>query len=129
MILLDTNALLWIVSDDKRLGVKARTALENADQVCFSSVSISEIALKHMLGRLTVPGNQDLIDGFRESGLSELSLTAEHAAELLNFPELKRHDLFDQMLLAQAKSSRAQLLTSDSILLNLGYSWVRDARL
>ena len=48
--LLDTNALLWIVSDDPRLTAKARKAYETAEEVWFSVVSLWEIAIKLSVG-------------------------------------------------------------------------------
>ena len=43
MILLDTNALLWLVADSPRLGLQARARIEAADRVCFSAVSVSAL--------------------------------------------------------------------------------------
>ncbi len=56
MILLDTNALLWLYRDDDSLGGNARTAIIDADRVCFSAASVMEIMIKHLLGRLELPG-------------------------------------------------------------------------
>lgn len=128
MILLDMNALLWLVADSPRLGPEARERIGSADQVCFSAVSVSEIAIKHMLGRIALPGADAFPRIFAESGLRELPFTAHHAATLLEDPDLRRHDPFDRMLLAQASAERAELLTSDSVLLGMGRSGVVDAR-
>lgn len=128
MILLDTNALLWVVGDDDRLGSEARNRLAKADQVCFSAVSVAEIAIKHILGRLALPGGDRFPQIFSDSGLRELSFSAAHAAALCTDAALARHDPFDRMLLAQAAVERAQLLTSDRVLLALGLAGVFDAR-
>jgi hypothetical protein len=42
-----------------------------------------------------------------------LSITAEHAEALGDFPELTRHDPFDRLLVAQASRTGLQLLTAD----------------
>lgn len=128
MILLDTNALLWLYRDDDSLGRNARTAIIDADRVCFSAASVMEIMIKHLLGRLELPGDGDVADRFSRSGLAELPFAAAHAEALGRFPALARHDPFDRMLLAQAAVERMTLLTSDGALLSLGESWIRDAR-
>jgi PIN domain nuclease of toxin-antitoxin system len=128
MILLDTNALLWVYRDDRSLGEEARDRIGRASRVMYSAVSVMEITMKHMLGRVPLPGDGDLPAAFARSGLMELPFTAQHAATLLRFPTLARHDPFDRMLLAQATSESCDLLTSDATLLALGEARVHDAR-
>lgn len=128
MILLDTNALLWLYRDAADLGARSRAAIGRAERVWFSSVSILEITIKHQLGRVELPGGADYPQIFAESGLGELSFTARHAAALAEFPQLARHDPFDRMLLAQARIESVDLMTSDAILLGLGETWIHDAR-
>lgn len=128
MILLDTNALLWLYRDDPSLGHGARARIERATRVMYSAVSVMEITMKHMLGRLALPGDGDLPGAFARSGLVELPFTAQHAAMLLRFPALARHDPFDRMLLAQATSESCELLTADAALLALGETRIHDAR-
>lgn len=125
-ILLDTNALLWLLSDDRRLGVSARSELSRARRVHVSSVSVLEVTIKQLLGKLELPG--DLQEATAEAGLVELPLTAAHAATLASFPDLVRHDPFDRMLLAQVRAEDLVLLTSDRTLLDLGSVRVLDAR-
>ena len=127
MILLDTNALLWVYRG-REIGGAARALIETAPRVHYSSVSISEIAIKHMLGRIQLPGGERFPQVFDDSGLIELPFSARHAAALTGEPPLVRHDPFDRMILAQAASEGLTLLTSDQVLLDLGYRWVRDAR-
>lgn len=127
-MLLDTNALIWLVHDNASLGDTSRALIEAETRVHFSSVSVTEITIKHMLGRILLPGGTAFPEIFTRSGLIELPLRAEHAATLLDFPTLGRHDPFDRMLLAQAKQERLTLLTSDSTLLALGEDWILDAR-
>lgn len=128
MILLDTNALLWLYRDDAALGVRSRRRIAAAPRVFFSAASVMEITIKHLLGRIELPGGSDYPDVFARSGLAELPLTARHAAALAHFPALARHDPFDRMLLAQARVESLELLTSDGALLALGESWILDAR-
>lgn len=125
MILLDTNAVIRVFTREPSLGARAREAIE-ADRAHFSAMSVTEIVIKQMLGRL--PGWPNLPDWLVRSGLRELPLTARHAEAIEAFPTLTRHDPFDRMLLSQAKAEGMRLLTSDRILLGLGLDWIVDAR-
>lgn len=125
MLLLDSQALLWLLDDNPRLGPEARRALGSAGGVHVSVATVWELTIKTMLGKLSVP--HDLSNRLVEQGLTLLSITAEHAEALYEFPELTRHDPFDRLLVAQAHCSGMQLLTADSVLLRLGRDFVQDA--
>ncbi|WP_324651606.1 type II toxin-antitoxin system VapC family toxin [Georgenia sp. H159] len=125
-ILLDTNALLWVLAGDEALGPTARERLATSGPVHFSAVSVLEITIKEMLGRLEVPG--DVSAGAQRAGLVELPFRAGHASGLTEFSALARHDPFDRMLLSQAAREHLLLLTSDRLLLALDIEWVVDAR-
>ena len=122
MILLDTHVLLWLLSN--RLSTGARDRILRAGRVYFSSVSITEIMIKSLIGKLSVP--TDFAERLPSFGLVELPYTTRHATELLEFPDLSRHDPFDRMLLAQAKAEGIEFLTSDARL--VGLPGVLDAR-
>ncbi len=128
-MLLDTNALLWVYHDSAKLGPKSRERIVKAARVCFSSVSVLEIVVKHMLGRLEKPGGERFPEVFLHSGLQEVTFTSAHAAAMGGFPTLSRHDPFDRMLLAQAAQEQLPFLASDATLLTLGEEWIHDARL
>ncbi|MDR8018213.1 type II toxin-antitoxin system VapC family toxin [Nesterenkonia aerolata] len=127
-MLLDTNALLWVHRDADQLGQVSRRMLTDGRRVWFSAVSVAEITIKHMLGRLALPGEEDFPEIFRSAGLQELPLTAVEGSMMMRDPGLVRHDPFDRMLLAQARAQKLELLTSDAVLLGLGHSWILDAR-
>ncbi|NYE18255.1 type II toxin-antitoxin system VapC family toxin [Microbacterium immunditiarum] len=127
-MLLDTNALLWLYRDSPHLGPESRAAIEAADRVFVSAVSITEITMKHMLGRIELPGGESFPEIFARSGLRELPFTVAHAAALADDPALARHDPFDRMLVAQARVERIPLITSDRVLLSLGEDRIHDAR-
>ncbi len=125
MLLLDTSVLLWILTDSPRLGGRARRLVETATAVHVSSVTVAELTIKSMLGKITIPdGLPGLIV---ESGLRPLDVTAEHAAAILDFPELTRHDPFDRLLVAQAAIAKLRLLTADRVILGLGRDFILDA--
>lgn len=128
-MLLDTNVLIWLVHDSPRLGPVSRDLIDDNRRVHYSSVSVTEISIKHMLGKMPLPGGARFPEIFSKSGLTELPLRTDHAAALLDFGTLVRHDPFDRMLLAQAKQERLTLLTSDSTLLALDEDWIVDAQI
>lgn len=125
MILLDTNAVFWLVRDPDLLGPTAARAIRAESRVCFSAVAQVEITIKRMVDRIDAPA--DLHSHLVERGLEELPLTAAHAAAMERFPILARHDPFDRLVLAQAAVEEAQLVTADGGLLELGLDWVLDA--
>ena len=51
-ILCDTCALIWLSTGDARLSRAARTTMRDAELLCFSSISIWEIARKVKAGEL-----------------------------------------------------------------------------
>ena len=81
--------------------------------LCFSVVSIWEIAIKRALGRanfLTEPGafRRNLL----ENGYREIAVAGAHALAIVGLPKHHR-DPFDRMLVAQASVERLALLTAD----------------
>ena len=125
-MLVDRHVLLWILTDDPRLGGSARRRLAQSPQVFVSSISVLEMTIKKMLGRLTFP--DDLPALISREGLRNAPWAAEDAERLLQFPEFVRHDPFDRALLAQASRQDWEFLTADERLLRLGLPWVVDAR-
>lgn len=113
-LLLDTHILLWWLSDDAQLSATVRSAVADGNNdVFFSAVSIAEIAIKQSLGKLDAP--EDLVSLIAQEGITELPLTARHAAVLLHLPWHHR-DPFDRLLVAQAKVEELSLATADSSL-------------
>lgn len=126
MLLLDTSAMLWFVLGDKRLGKAAKNRLSAIHTVHFSSLSMVELEIKTMSGKLQELN--DLVRDFKQVGMQELPFKTDHVAFIRDYPQLVKHDPFDRMLLAQAKASNLLLLTSDRALLELGEDWIIDAR-
>ncbi len=95
MLLLDSQALLWLLDDNPRLGGRARQAITSAQGVHVSAATVWELTIKSMLGKLSVPA--DFSQRLSAQGLEPLSITAEHAEAIRDFPELVRHDPFDRL--------------------------------
>lgn len=126
MILLDTNALLWLVLSPENLGPRTRERLMAAAFVHHSAISHVEIRIKQAKGKIRV--GEDFVHRLGESGLRALPLTDVHAASIASIPELEGHDPFDRMLVAQAAAEGLDFLTADRRLLALGDDWIIDAR-
>ena len=127
MLLLDSQALLWLLDDNPRLGTHARHLVTTAQGVHVSAAPVWELTIKAMLGKLSVP--VDLTERLSEQGLELLSITAEHAEAIRDFPELTRHDPFDRLIVAQASCTGLRLLTADHVLVNLHRDFIVDASL
>lgn len=116
-LLLDTHLLLWALGNPSRLPVVARKAIvDPANEVLFSAASIWEIAIKAELGRANFTADaEEIARAAVESGLDELPVRAQHAALTARLPRHHR-DPFDRLLIAQAMSEPARLLTVDTAL-------------
>jgi PIN domain nuclease of toxin-antitoxin system len=125
VLLLDSQAALWVIRDDPKLGQRARRLIATADEVHVSAATVWELTIKAMLGKISVP--EKLSARLTEQGMSILGITAEHAEGLRDFPELSRHDPFDRLIVAQASLAGLDLMTADPVLLALGRKFVVDA--
>lgn len=125
MLVLDTNALLAILTRPKLLGSKTTKLVKINESLYYSSISVFEIAIKNMLGKLnlTMPLTQ-LLDS---PELKSVPFQVDDALETYSLPSLSRHEPFDRMILATARAHGAKLLTSDRKILELGFDWVLDS--
>lgn len=113
--LLDTQVLLWALSDDRRLPAQARRLLVSGDaEVCFSLGSIWEIAIKHSIGKLAF-GPALIADTAEADGYLPLPIRREHLSVVANLPWHHR-DPFDRLLVAQSIAEPVSLLTADAAL-------------
>ena len=114
-LLLDTHALLWFLTNDSSLSVRARDAIEDpANGSHVSAVSLWEVAIKFALGKLKLPAPYAEIfpRQLELNGFALLSITPGHCATLLTLP-FHHRDPFDRLLLAQAKAKGMTLVTDD----------------
>ena len=131
MIVLDTHALVWWVSDSSRVGVKARRLIDAAvkagERIAVSSISVWEIAMLVARGRLQLTIDvQSWIASVQ--ALPYLTFIAVdnaivmRAVHLADFPE---RDPADRMIVATALGLNATLVTADKRL--RGYGPLRTA--
>lgn len=116
-LLVDTHVLLWAAVEPERLPASFRERLEAPEnEVLFSAASIWEMAIKMARGRLTLPMSlEEFARAAVERGFEELPVTTAHAARVGHLPPHHR-DPFDRLLVAQALSEPARLLTVDRAL-------------
>jgi PIN domain nuclease of toxin-antitoxin system len=123
-LLLDTQALLWLLGDSPRMGAAARARIATATSVRYSAASVWEIEIKRASGKLRI--ERDLAAALGASGLAELPVTAAHALAI-GAVELPHRDPFDRLLLTQAGVEGLTFLTADAVLLSLTRSDLLDA--
>jgi PIN domain nuclease of toxin-antitoxin system len=111
---LDTNIVIWAAMGSKRLSRSAERAIQHADAVHVSSVSVWEIGIKATLGKLEI-NVDELLRTLGDRGFEQLPVTWEHA-RVFSWLPLHHRDPFDRMLVAQAMSEPLILLTHDETL-------------
>jgi PIN domain nuclease of toxin-antitoxin system len=109
-LLLDTNALLWLLAGHHRLGTTTRQRIESASEPLVSVVSLWEISIKASLGKLDT--GTDLRRALWARGFRRLGIADEHLSVLETLPRHHR-DPFDRLLISQAISEKATVVTSN----------------
>ncbi|CAN5774051.1 type II toxin-antitoxin system VapC family toxin [soil metagenome] len=111
-LLLDTHVLLWVLAADPTLAASARDAIiDGNNRVFVSAVTAWEIVIKRALGKLRAP--DDLHSQLRRLRLNTLAITFQHAEAVADLPGLHA-DLFDRLLIAQARTEHLTLVTRDA---------------
>jgi PIN domain nuclease of toxin-antitoxin system len=125
VILLDTNALLWLAESDPRLGKAAREAIAQAAttaDILVSAVSFWEIGMLLNKGRISLseplPRWVDAVTARAEIRIVPVDAPIAIEAGLL--PGDLHGDPGDRLLVATARVLRAPLLTSDRKILAYG---------
>jgi PIN domain nuclease of toxin-antitoxin system len=110
-LLLDTNVLLWTLTNPSRLSRTAREAIEAGENsVHVSVVSPWEISIKTSLGNL--PALDDLEPRLADMSFELLPIALRHAKAIEDLPH-HHGDPFDRMLIAQTQVENLVLVTSD----------------
>ena len=118
MILLDTVAFLWIITNSPNLSRKAKRAyLDTRADIYLSSISLWEIVVKYNLGRLPLPKEPAsyIPEQRRLHGVEPIVLTESDVAELQDLPKIHK-DPFDRMLVCQAIARGLVILTPDKMI-------------
>jgi PIN domain nuclease of toxin-antitoxin system len=117
-LLLDTHVALWSVINDPRMPSSARDMIADRTNEIFVSVgSLWEIAIKYPLtrqGRGNMPVSaKQAREHFGQAGFRLLGITEEHTLAVEMLP-LLHTDPFDRLIVAQALTEPARLLTHDA---------------
>jgi PIN domain nuclease of toxin-antitoxin system len=106
------------MADSSRLSSRAKSEIANPEnEIFFSIASAWEISIKRSLGKLKAP--DDLAAALQQESFDLLGITLAHIDAL---GRLKHHhrDPFDRMLIGQASTERAKLVSGDAIFLSYG---------
>ena len=115
MILLDTQVLIWLLFDDRRLGVQARGAIDDAwkaGEAAVSAISFWEMSMLHEKRRLDL-----LVDvgalrtNLLAEGLVEVSMNGAIGIRAARLSDLPR-DPADRIVVATALEGY-RLVTAD----------------
>ena len=122
-LLLDSNALYWVLMSPEKLTPQARKALMTPGTVRFFSVaSVWELEIKRAKGKLALP--ETWLDMVFSLGLVELRIESRDAAASARLP-WHHADPFDRMLIAQAKQHGLTLVSRDSVFANYQVSLLK----
>ena len=115
VLLLDTHAYVWALTDPDRLSDRARTAIETpTNTVLVSAATAWEIAIKHRAGKWP---EADILLAQHDAltsrlGAQRLDINAADAIRAGSL-DWDHADPFDRMLAAQSLLQQAALVTGD----------------
>lgn len=116
-LLLDTHAFLWWDSDADRLPDSLLATLRDpAHELVLSVVSVWEMQIKAALGRLELhaPLATLISEQQTKNGLRVLPISLRHVLALDDLDDHHK-DPFDRLLIAQARSEGATLVSKDDV--------------
>lgn len=118
MIVLDTNALLWWISNSGKLSKQARKIIEEAEnkkEVYISSISVLEIytlVKKGKLRLISLPDNWlDQVESL--SYVHFVPIDNKIVVHSVQLPNFSHKDPADRIIIATALQYGATLVTSD----------------
>lgn len=114
-ILIDTQALLWILSEDKRLSEDAKNEYLNRENTIFLSMaSIWEMSIKISLNKLKLRNSVEKIVEEHVVGndIKLLRIESSHIYPLQKLPFYHR-DPFDRLIICQAMYEKMPIISSD----------------
>ncbi len=121
-ILIDTHIAIWAVLNDLKLPERAKhLILDEENEIFYSTASIWEVTIKHMLhpDKLRLDGSL-LEKGCEDNGYIVLPVFNKHAVALETLKRSenapKHNDPFDRIMIAQAKTEKLMFMTHDSLI-------------
>lgn len=121
-ILLDTHAIVWWATGDKRLSRRARVAIADPNTEVFISIASAwEIQIKATLQKITLSESVDAL--YRSLIIDQdFRMIGIELKDIDHLSKLPRHhrDPFDRMLVAQALRGDFTLVTKDHVVSSYG---------
>ena len=113
-VLCDTCALIWLATGDAKLSRVARNVIRDAELLCFSSISIWEIARKVKTGELEIPVSPAMFADMlvKRYGMKELPLDNAIMLRSSALPEIHK-DPADRFIIATALLNDCVIVTGD----------------
>ena len=113
-ILVDSCAIIWLATGDRKLSKLARDAMRDAELLCFSSISIWEIARLVKAGDLELPVSParlaDLL--VEQYEMKELPVNNSISLRASALPEIHK-DPADRFIIATALLNDFTVVTGD----------------
>jgi PIN domain nuclease of toxin-antitoxin system len=116
LILLDTHALVWAVTDSKKLSRSAASALRRARAtggIAISAITIWEIASLLARGRVRAFGTLEASIQMFLDGIAVRPVTPEICALGAQFPDDYSHDPADRIIGGTARAEGLTLISHD----------------
>jgi PIN domain nuclease of toxin-antitoxin system len=115
MIVVDTHAWVWWVSDPTRLGKAARRSLDAAKRIGVPAICCLEVATLAVRGRISLdrPTLEWMHDALADARIELLPLTPAVAVKAADLPEDFPGDPADRIIAATAILESAVLVTKD----------------
>ena len=113
-VLCDACALIWLATGDAKLSRVARNVIRDAELLCFSSISIWEIARKVKAGELEIPVSPAMFADMlvKRYGMKELPLDNAIMLRSSALPEIHK-DPADRFIIATALLNDCVIVTGD----------------
>lgn len=117
MLFFDSNALLWWLDEDPRLGGRLIEQLMEEPSILVSFASPWELWIKAAQGKLRIPS--DLEAQLSAGRFEVVAATLADSRLAANLPPIHR-DPFDRMIVAQCINRQSRLVTADRQLIDYG---------
>jgi PIN domain nuclease of toxin-antitoxin system len=116
MIVVDTHAVIWMTQEQKLLSPAARAAVLNGrleGTLAIADITLREIAVQVMRGRVTLGSSLEVYLQFVESHFRVIPITGKIAERSVRFGSAFPRDPADRLIGATALVHGAKLVTKD----------------
>ncbi len=122
MIIADTHAWIWWVTDDKRLSKRAKTSLGKASTVGVAAISVWEVAMLVARGRLRLDRDAKtwIRDALAPKTIELVPLSPEISITAAALGSAIHADPADRMIIATALERDAWVVTKDDAIASSG---------